>query len=495
VLEINNLVKRYGSKFAVDDISFSVGDGEIVGFLGPNGAGKSTTMNILTGYLSATSGNVLIDGIDIAEEPTKAKKLIGYLPEQPPLYMDMTVLEYLNFVFDLKGCQENKKLHIKEICEVTKISDVKKRLIKNLSKGYKQRVGIASALVGNPKFIILDEPTVGLDPKQIIEIRNLIRNLGKKHTVILSTHILPEVQAICDRVIIINNGKLIANEKTSQLNNIVGQSAKLMTLSAKSIAAGDPAEKARVAYETAKAEYERMEALVADKIVSAKAFAQAKEAYENARIAYEAVGQSNAASGTSITAPLGGYVKNLLVKEGDYVSVGQPLVSITQDQRLSLRADVPQRHYQALSSIESANFCTPYNKEVYELKALNGRLLSYGKSASENGNMIPITFEFDNRGKVMPGSFVEVYLLGAAQADAIALPLTALTEEQGSYYIYKQVHPERYMKQLVSLGASDGTRVQILSGVSAGDKVVMRGAYQVKLANTSNAIPGHSHEH
>ena len=284
------------------------------------------------------------------------------------------------------------------------------------------------------------------------------------------------------------NGKLTEGMK-------VGQGAKLLTLSAKSIAAGDPAEKARVAYETAKAEYERMEALVADKIVSAKAFAQAKEAYENARIAYEAVGQSNAASGTSITAPLGGYVKNLLVKEGDYVNVGQPLVSITQDQRLSLRADVPQRHYQALSSMESANFCTPYNKEVYELKALNGRLLSYGKSASENGNMIPITFEFDNRGKVMPGSFVEVYLLGAAQADAIVLPLTALTEEQGSYYIYKQVHPERYMKQLVSLGASDGTRVQILSGVSAGDKVVMRGAYQVKLANTSNAIPGHSHEH
>ena len=284
------------------------------------------------------------------------------------------------------------------------------------------------------------------------------------------------------------NGKLTEGMK-------VGQGATLITLSAKSIAAGDPVEKARVAYETAKAEYERMEALVADKIVSAKAFAQAKEAYENARIAYEAVGRNNAASGTSITAPLGGYVKNLLVKEGDYVSVGQPLVSITQDQRLSLRADVPQRHYQALSSMESANFCTPYNKEVYELKALNGRLLSYGKSASENGNMIPVTFEFDNRGKVMPGSFVEVYLLGAAQADAIALPLTALTEEQGSYYIYKQVHPERYMKQLVSLGASDGTRVQILSGVSAGDKVVMRGAYQVKLANTSNAIPGHSHEH
>lgn len=275
----------------------------------------------------------------------------------------------------------------------------------------------------------------------------------------------------------------------------VGQGAALMTLSAKSIAAGDPVEKARVAYEVAKAEYERMEALVADKIVSAKAFAQAKEEYENARIAYEAVNKHNAVSGTTIQAPIGGYVKNLLVKEGDYVSVGQPLASITQDQRLSLRADVSERHYQALRTIESANFCTPYNNKVYELKALNGRLLSYGKSTSGNGNMIPVTFEFDNRGEAMPGSFVEVYLLGAPQEGVIALPIGALTEEQGSYYIYKQVHPERYMKQLVRLGASDGTRVQILSGLHAGEKVVMQGAYQVKLANTSHAIPGHSHEH
>lgn len=284
------------------------------------------------------------------------------------------------------------------------------------------------------------------------------------------------------------NGKLSEGMK-------VGQGATLMTLSAKSIASGDPVEKARVAYEVAKAEYERMEALVADKIVSAKAFAQAKEAYENARIAYEAVSKNNATSGAAVSAPIGGYVKNLLVKEGDYVSVGQPLAGITQDQRLSLRADVPERHYHALSRTESANFCTPYNNKVYELKALNGRLLSYGKSSSGNANMIPVTFEFDNRGEVIPGSFVEVYLLGAAQANAITLPLTALTEEQGSFYIYKQVHPERYIKQLVSLGASDGSRVQILSGVNAGDKVVMRGAYQVKLANTSNAIPGHSHEH
>lgn len=275
----------------------------------------------------------------------------------------------------------------------------------------------------------------------------------------------------------------------------VGQGTTLMTISAKNIAEGDPAEKARVTYEVAKEEYERMEALVADKIVSAKAFAQAKEKYENARIAFEAVSRNNATSGTNVNASISGYVKNLLVKEGDYVNVGQPLASITQNQRLSLRADVPQRHYQALNSIVSANFCTPYNNKVYELKVLNGRLLSYGKSTEGNGNMVPVIFEFDNRGEVIPGSFVEIYLLGTPQEGVIALPLTALTEEQGSYFIYKQVHPERYMKQLVTLGASDGERVQILHGASAEQKVVMRGAYQVKLANTSHAIPGHSHEH
>lgn len=275
----------------------------------------------------------------------------------------------------------------------------------------------------------------------------------------------------------------------------VGHGAALMTLSAKNIAAGDPVEKARVAYEVAKDEYERMEALVTDKIVSAKAFAQAKESYENARIAYEAVSRNNATSGSIVSAPIGGFIKNLLVKEGDYVNVGQPLASITQNQRMSLRADVSERHYQMLGSIQSANFCTPYNNKVYELKQLNGRMLSYGKGSDANSNMIPVTFEFDNRGEAIPGSFVEVYLLGAPQEGVIALPLTALTEEQGSFYIYKQVHPERYTKQLVKLGASDGERVQILSGVSAGQKVVLKGAYQVKLANTSNAIPGHSHEH
>ena len=221
MIKIEHLVKNYGANCAVDDISFEVNDGEIVGFLGPNGAGKSTTMNILTGYLSSTAGKATISGIDILSDPLGAKKLIGYLPEQPPLYLDMTVKEYLNFNYDLKGCKLDREKHLAEICDVVKIKDVYGRVIRNLSKGYRQRVGIAQALIGNPKVIIFDEPTVGLDPKQIIEIRNLIRNLGREHTVILSTHILQEVQAVCDRIIIINKGKIVADERTENISRVV----------------------------------------------------------------------------------------------------------------------------------------------------------------------------------------------------------------------------------------------------------------------------------
>jgi len=221
MIKIENLVKHYGDKYAVNDISFTVEDGEIVGFLGPNGAGKSTTMNMITGYLSSTSGTASIDGYDILEDASEAKRLVGYLPEQPPLYLDMTVAEYLDFVYELKKCTLNRKKHIQEVCEVTKISDVYKRIIRNLSKGYRQRVGIAQALIGNPKVIILDEPTIGLDPKQIIEIRNLIRMLGRDHTVILSTHILAEVQAVCDRVVIINKGRVVADERTEDISKVV----------------------------------------------------------------------------------------------------------------------------------------------------------------------------------------------------------------------------------------------------------------------------------
>lgn len=211
MIEVRNLTKKYGDKKAVNNISFTVGQGEILGFLGPNGAGKSTTMNMLTGYISSTSGQILINGVDILEDPKKAKSFIGYLPEIPPLYVDMTVEGYLEFMYDLKKCKLPRKAHLKDVCELCKISDVRGRIIKNLSKGYRQRVGLAQALIGNPPVLILDEPTVGLDPKQIIEIRTLIKKLGKSHTVILSSHILSEIQAVCDKIIIINKGVVAAD--------------------------------------------------------------------------------------------------------------------------------------------------------------------------------------------------------------------------------------------------------------------------------------------
>ena len=222
MIEVKNLVKRYGNHLAVDDLSFTVKKGKIYGFLGPNGAGKSTTMNIMTGYISATDGEVLINGHDILKEPELAKKSIGYLPEMPPLYLDMTVTEYLLFVAELKKIARNKrKEEIQEIMEMVGLQDVQGRLIKNLSKGYRQRVGLAQAIVGFPEIIILDEPMVGLDPKQIIEIRELIRKLAKKHTVILSSHILAEVREICDFIMIISHGKLVANDTPENLEKIM----------------------------------------------------------------------------------------------------------------------------------------------------------------------------------------------------------------------------------------------------------------------------------
>ena len=226
MIRIENLVKRYGNKYALDGISLNIAKGEVVGFLGPNGAGKSTTMNIITGYLSASSGNVYINGVDLLSDPIGVKTMIGYLPEQPPLYVDMTGREYLNFVFDLKKCEYSRKKHIDEICSVVKIADVQNRVIRNLSKGYKQRVGNAQALIGNPPIIIFDEPTVGLDPKEIIEIRSLIRKLGEKHTVILSSHILSEVQVICDRIVIIDSGRIIADKPTEELARVAGRNKR-----------------------------------------------------------------------------------------------------------------------------------------------------------------------------------------------------------------------------------------------------------------------------
>lgn len=222
MIEVKNLVKRYGSHLAVDHLSFTVEQGQILGFLGPNGAGKSTTMNMLTGYISATEGDIVINGYNMYEEPEEAKKCIGYLPELPPVYPDMTVLEYLNFAAQLKQVpKEKQKVMIDQIMEKTKITDVSKRLIKQLSKGYKQRVGLAQALVGDPEVIILDEPTVGLDPMQIIEIRDLMKELARTHTVIISSHILSEISAVCDTVLIINKGKMVLSDSTERLSEHV----------------------------------------------------------------------------------------------------------------------------------------------------------------------------------------------------------------------------------------------------------------------------------
>ena len=225
MIEVKNLVKKYGNHIAVDHLNFTIEEGHVYGFLGPNGAGKSTTMNIMTGYLGATEGEVLINGHDILKEPEEAKKQIGYLPELPPLYMEMTVREYLEFVAELKGIAKNKREEsINEVEKMVKIWEVENRLIRNLSKGYRQRVGLAQAMLGFPEIIILDEPSVGLDPKQIIEIRELIRQLAKKHTVILSSHILAEVREVCDYILIISKGKLVASDTPENLERNLGDS-------------------------------------------------------------------------------------------------------------------------------------------------------------------------------------------------------------------------------------------------------------------------------
>ena len=233
LIEVRNLTKIYGQHRAIDNINFTIDAGEVVGFLGPNGAGKTTTMNIMTGFIAATSGDVTINGVDIVAEPELAKANIGYLPDTPPVYGDMRISEYLNFVADIKGIRKGRADTIKHVMDAVRISDMGKRLIKNLSRGYKQRVGLAQAMLGNPKVIIMDEPTIGLDPKQIIDMREVIKNLGKKHTVILSSHILQEVSAVCDRVLIINRGKIVAAGTPEGLSESLTKGASKMQVRVK----------------------------------------------------------------------------------------------------------------------------------------------------------------------------------------------------------------------------------------------------------------------
>lgn len=275
----------------------------------------------------------------------------------------------------------------------------------------------------------------------------------------------------------------------------VGRDVELLSVSAENLQDGDPVKRARIAYERAKGEYERAEKLIGERIVSEKEFNVLKENYENARIAYEALSPSKAGKGVAVKSPMAGYVKACFVKEGDYVTVGQPLLSVTQTRRLMLRAEVSERYYSRLHNIASANFQTPYDDKVYSLADLKGRLLSFGKSSDGTSYYVPVTFEFDNRGDVIPGSFVEVYLLASERQNVLSVPVSALTEEQGLYFIYCQIDEECYRKQEVTVGANDGKWVEILSGLKGGEKVVTQGAIHVKLASASTAIPGHTHNH
>lgn len=269
----------------------------------------------------------------------------------------------------------------------------------------------------------------------------------------------------------------------------------VLNIASRILSDGDVAAKAKFAYETAKKEFERMRTLVDDKIVSAKDFEQARLNYENAKVAYEAIADKQTAKGVSVVAPLSGYLKNIQVKEGDYVSVGQPLATISQNSRLVLRADVSEKYYNSLPLIQSANFMTPYDNTLYKLSDLRGRLLSYGKSSDTNSFYVPVTFEFDNKGAVIPGSFVDIFLLTKPMENVLSVPVSALIEEQGVYFVFIRLHEEHYKKQWVTLGANNGAEVQILTGLKPGDEVVTQGAYQIKLSSASNAIPAHSHHH
>ena len=273
-----------------------------------------------------------------------------------------------------------------------------------------------------------------------------------------------------------------------------GQS--IVTVSAKKLLEGDPADKAKIAYETALKEYQRAESLVKDKITSDKEFEQVKLRYETAKTTYEAQASDITTGGVNVTSPISGFIKNRLVAQGEYVSVGQPIVTVSKNKKLQLKAEVSENNFKMLKNIRSANFKPAYDDKLYQLSDLNGRLLSYGKTSGEQTFYIPVTFEFDNIGDIIPGAFAEVYLLSNPQENVISVPVASVTEEQGLYFVYLQLDEEGYMKQEVTLGQNNGERAQVLSGLKTGDKVVVRGVYQVKLAATSSVIPeGHSHSH
>ena len=318
---------------------------------------------------------------------------------------------------------------------------------------------------------------------------------GTFHQVIKTTGQILSAPGDESVIVATNNGVVSYADHDLAVGSPVQEGEPVFYIASKHLGDGDYYERTRAAYEQAKAEYERAQKLIGDKIISQKEFESIVLAYQEAKIAFDAISGKNSPQGVGVNTPLGGYIKSINVKDGEYVTAGQAIATVSQNRRLVLRADVSEKHYAALRNITTANFKTPYDNQVYELKELSGRLLSAGKSATDNTFFIPVTFEFDNRGDIIPGSFVEVYLISTPMENVISLPLTALTNEMGYFYVYRQLDEEGYQKQEVQVGASNGKEIQILNGVHPGDRIVTKGAYQVKMASASAAIPGHTHEH
>ncbi|MBK5721216.1 efflux RND transporter periplasmic adaptor subunit [Dysgonomonas sp. Marseille-P4677] len=317
---------------------------------------------------------------------------------------------------------------------------------------------------------------------------------GKFHQVIKTSGQILSAQG--DEVTISATSSGIVSFNKSSLNEgtAVRGGESLLSISSKNMIDGDPIIRAKSAYAIAQREYQRAESLIGDKLISEKEYNEIKLNYENAKNAYQAIGQRSSSRGVSISTPIGGFIKTKLVSEGQYVDVGQALMTVTQNKRLQLRADVSERYYKDLVTISSANFKTSYDKAIHNLSELNGRIVSYGRATNSQEFYLPAIFEFDNIGQVIAGSYVEVYLLGQPRENVITIPVASLTEEQGIYFVYLQIHPDAYKKQEVAIGSNDGGLVEILSGLTEGDKVVSKGAYYVKLASTASAIP-HAHEH
>lgn len=318
---------------------------------------------------------------------------------------------------------------------------------------------------------------------------------GTFHQIIKTTgQVLP---APGDESVIVatNNGTISYAKNNLATGSPVKKGQTLFYIASKNLGEGDYYARVNANYQKAKAEFERARKLVSDKIISTKEFESLQLNYQNAKIAYDAISGKQSAQGVGITAPLNGYMKNITVKDGEYVTAGQAIATVSQNKRLMLRADVSEKHYGSLNTIHSANFKTPYDNQVYQLSDLSGKLLSVGKSAETNTFFIPVTFEFNNQGSVIPGTFAEIYLLSAPMANVLSIPVSALTNEMGNFYVYRQLDEEGYQKQEVKTGANNGREVQILSGLRPGDRIVTKGAYQVKMASAAAAIPGHTHEH